>query len=150
MIFDIFPGDSVLVASAIIIEDGKIFAAKRKSDQFPSDCWELPGDRVLSSTISKTIVWLLHEELKMKARVAKVLKPYHYHYDDGDYELITRPVVCDILSQTSQLDHYAIWAKALDSYADAGWFTPDESRKLQWSPVDLPILEDHFFHRNNG
>ena len=122
----------ISVACAILKNGEKIFAAKRRTDQFPPDCWELPGGKIeLNETPSAAIKRELLEELAMHVCPEEEREPCEHDY--GKFQVRLFPIICSTSSQTF----------TLREHADAGWFTIEECSNLKWSAADIPILEKY-------
>lgn len=77
------------VAAAVIIEDGRIFLARRGPGEKLAGCWELPGGKIeAGETPQDCLERELREELEMDAKAGRVLARTVYDYEHGSFEIL--------------------------------------------------------------
>ncbi|MFO7978483.1 MAG: (deoxy)nucleoside triphosphate pyrophosphohydrolase [Bacteroidales bacterium] len=118
------------VACAIIIEQGKVFAARRGSTQKQPFKWEFPGGKIEpGETPLQGLLRELSEELGMQPQVLDQLPSFFHQYEDFHIELI--PFVCRV----STTRHIAV------EHDQTGWFSKQQLPLLQWTAADVPLME---------
>jgi 8-oxo-dGTP diphosphatase len=117
------------VTCAVILRDGKLFAACRGQGKNLAGYWEFPGGKVESGeTLLECIKREMLEELNMLINPIKVL-PHTFH-DYENFSIDLYPVVCEVENEKFELREHT----------DAGWFTRQQIEQLKWAPADLPIV----------
>ncbi len=118
------------VSCAIIIEQGKVFAARRGSTQKQPFKWEFPGGKIEpGETPGQGLLRELSEELAMQPRILEQLPSFFHQYEDFRIELI--PFVCRV----STTQHTAV------EHDQTGWFSGQQLPLLQWTAADVPVME---------
>jgi 8-oxo-dGTP diphosphatase len=123
----------ILVACAIIENNGKILAAKRSHAQSHGGQWEFPGGKIGPDEDPDTaIIREIREELGCGIEVKNELADVSFHYPDKDVTLV--PLVCEITEGTaSALEHVEI-----------RWVNRSEAEALDWLPPDREILNNYY------
>lgn len=118
------------VTCAVILFEGKVFAARRKPAARHSLKWEFPGGKVEPGESDQACLEReLWEELEMQVEIAGRLLPLRHHYEDFTIELI--PFVC-----RPKTVHFI-----LKEHGSAGWFSAGELELLQWADADRKLLD---------
>lgn len=77
------------VAAAVIVEEGRLFIARRAPNEELAGCWELPGGKLeAGETPQRCLERELSEELGMLTRAAGVLASSIHTYDHGEFEVL--------------------------------------------------------------
>lgn len=132
------------VVAAIIIKDGKLFAAKRKAKPvnkplpaeagFPesgdTSGWEFPGGKIEpmeapEDALKREIL----EELQTEIKVGELLTTVEYDYPN--FHLTMHCYMCNVISGDL----------VLLEHESAKWLTRDELHTVNWLPADEGIIE---------
>ncbi|HSV88891.1 MAG TPA: (deoxy)nucleoside triphosphate pyrophosphohydrolase [Bacteroidales bacterium] len=120
----------IRVTCAIIIWEGKVFAARRQVTARHALKWEFPGGKVETGESDRECLEReLKEELDLQVTVGAGLTPVHHCYED--FTIVLVPFVC-----TSKNPKYT-----LKEHIAAGWFTVAELSLLDWADADRKVLE---------
>lgn len=77
------------VTAAVIIENGRLFLARRAVGDPLEGMWELPGGKIEDDeTPQECVERELLEELQMRTAAGAILATTEYHYEHGSFELI--------------------------------------------------------------
>jgi 8-oxo-dGTP diphosphatase len=77
------------VTAAILVKDGKILIAKRKSSDKIPDKWEFPGGKLeAGETPRECLKREIQEEFGIDVSVGEFLGESMYHYDLGPIRLL--------------------------------------------------------------
>lgn len=118
------------VTCAIIIQQGKVFAARRGQAMKHPFKWEFPGGKLEEGeTEQDGLLRELAEELDMNAVIIERLPSFVHHYKDFSIELI--PFVCELPKA---------W-HIPSEHDQTGWFTAPQLRLLCWTDADVPLME---------
>lgn len=116
------------VTAAVIIENGRLFVARRPPGDPLAGMWELPGGKVEpGETIQECLNRELIEELAMKTTVGELLANIVYHYAHGSFEMLA-------LAATRQSDYQTF---VHDASAWVGW---TDIGKMELAPADVELL----------
>ena len=120
----------IRVTCAIIVFEGKVFAARRNAMARHGLKWEFPGGKVESGESDRECLEReLREELNFQVTVGESLAAVQHCYGDFSIELV--PFLCTPVNLLYTLkEHIA-----------SGWFTSNELRLLDWADADRKILE---------
>jgi 8-oxo-dGTP diphosphatase len=118
------------VTAAIIVKEGKIFIAKRKStDKLPNK-WEFPGGKIESNeTPQECLKREMKEEFGVDISVGECLGESVYHYDHGSIRLLA---------------YQAYWQGGrfcLTDHADFEWASLNQLQQFDFAPADIPFVE---------
>ena len=118
------------VTCAIILHDGKVFAARRGAAGNQPYRWEFPGGKIEpGETPAQCLLRELDEELQMKARILEQLPSFFHTYPGFSIELI--PMVCSLEHTQHQASEHSL----------TGWFSPEALRDLHWADADVQLME---------
>ena len=125
----------LLVACAIIEQNGRILAAKRRRGDSHAGKWEFPGGKVrIEERAEDAVIREIKEELGTDIIIQKQLMSTGFVYPGKTVTII--PFICQFTGRTPvPLEHEEI-----------RWVDIGESEKLDWLPPDREIL-DHYWHR---
>lgn len=120
----------VHVVGAAIVEDGRVFLARRGPAMSMPGKWEFPGGKVEDGEVPKAaLVREVAEELGIEIATGRFLGRGEADHDGRTIVLdvwLARRVAGDPVSR----EHDAV-----------GWFTAAELAALDWPEADLPLLE---------
>jgi 8-oxo-dGTP diphosphatase len=116
------------VTAAVIIENDRLFLARRGPDGSLPGYWELPGGKLEDGeTIQECLERELDEELGMVALAGGVIATTTYHYDHGSFEMFA--VEATRCSDFMLRVHDAV-----------AWTTRDEIHELLLAPADVQLI----------
>lgn len=116
------------VAAAVIVEDGRLFLARRPIGDSLAGMWELPGGKIEpGETPQGCIERELVEELQMRSTAGDAIASVIYQYDHGIIELIAVPAVRDSGFE-------------LRFHDACTWAAAEELDRLAIAPADLKLL----------
>jgi|UniRef100_A0A7C3QW12 8-oxo-dGTP diphosphatase len=123
--------ESIRVACAVIVEGGRILAARRGNGRHAGK-WEFPGGKIEpGETPEEALVRELGEELGIKAEIGLPLSVVRYRYREGE-EVILHPYLVRLSGgRPASLVHDLL-----------RWVEPSNIDKLDWLAGDFPILEE--------
>jgi len=126
----------IRVCCAVIIENGRLLAARRGMNMDLPLKWELPGGKLEGGeSAEEAVVRELEEELGIETKAEEVLKSVIHHYPDKTIELI--PVAVRIISgEPVAFDHHEI-----------RWIETGSLEKPDWADADRAPLEANSFIR---
>ena len=118
------------VTAAILVKDGKILIAKRKStDKLPNK-WEFPGGKIKTNeTPQECLKREMKEEYSVDVSVGEFLGESVYHYGHGSIRLLA---------------YRAYWQGGrftLTDHADFSWVSLSELQQFDFAPADIPFVE---------
>jgi len=120
---------SLLVACAIIEQDGNVLAAQRSERMSLPLKWEFPGGKINDQESPEAcLVREVMEELGLLVTVGRALPNASHAYNAFSVTLF--PFLCTIAAGTLTLhEHKAVM-----------WLPPDRLASLDWAAADLPII----------
>ena len=125
---------SIQVVGAIIVSGGLVFAARRSPERSAGALWEFPGGKVEPGEHPTGALHReLTEELGITVRVGELASRH------------TTPVgltLVDLACYWTDLESAAPTAST--DHDQMGWFAPEDLAELEWSPADIPIIQDAF------
>lgn len=121
---------------AVMVRDGKVFAAKRAPHKAAGGLWEFPGGKPENGESNEAaLARELREEFGIEAEVG---------------EWITRGTITDADPTNDhgylriELDlYFARWTGgefSLTDHVEAGWFSVEELLELEWCPADERVM----------
>jgi 8-oxo-dGTP diphosphatase len=118
----------VRVTCAVIIREGKVFAARRGPRSKQPLKWEFPGGKVEpGETDEQCLLRELAEELRIRVRIEGRLPAHIHHYPEFTIELI--PFLCAL----EQDGHTVI------EHHETAWLDPGELPDMDWTAADVPL-----------
>ena len=118
------------VVAAIIIEKGKVFAAKRKDAGELALKWEFPGGKIESGeTGEEAIVREIMEELSATIVVDRYLMTVEHQYKT--FHLTMDAYQCTVTDGTLEISEHV----------DSHWLPVEELHSLDWAAADIPIVD---------
>ncbi|MBE2281706.1 MAG: (deoxy)nucleoside triphosphate pyrophosphohydrolase [Ignavibacteriaceae bacterium] len=118
------------VCCAIIIKNGKIFAAQKQENSKNPNKWEFPGGKKeINESLENCIKREILEELEIVIENLIPLKPISHEYEHIKINLI--PFVCESKENTFKLH----------CHKEGGYFTLEELNNLELSEADRKLYE---------
>jgi 8-oxo-dGTP diphosphatase len=118
------------VTAAILVKDGKVLIAKRKSTDKLPDKWEFPGGKIEpDETPRDCLAREMVEEFGITVSVSEFLGESVYHYDHGTIRLLA---------------YRACWCGGnfcLKDHADYYWATVNQLSDFDFAPADIPFVD---------
>jgi len=118
------------VTCAVIINDGKIFIARRNPNQKMGGVWEFPGGKIeKGETTEECIVREIKEEFSIDIRVKKFLGRSFYDYNDFTINLLA---------------YYVEWLSGEMIPVDhdmTAWVDLEEIKEYNLARGDIPFIE---------
>ncbi len=120
----------IRVICAVMVQNGKVFAARKGPGSSQPHKWEFPGGKVeANETDEQCLARELHEELRMEASVLKRLPSFYHQYPEFKIELV--PFLCKpVVTEHQLLEHDR-----------AGWFLPSQLKRLSWAEADAGLMD---------
>jgi 8-oxo-dGTP diphosphatase len=124
---------TVLVAAAVLIEDGRVLVTKRKAGTHLEGAWEFPGGKVLPGEDPRVgLCRELEEELGIVVTAGEILEVTFHTYEEADQAVLL--MFFEVARCADSPDPRAIDVAA---FAWAGAADLDPS---QFPPADGPVL----------
>jgi 8-oxo-dGTP diphosphatase len=119
-----------MVTAAILINDGKIFIAKRKSIGQDPERWEFPGGKVeFGETPEQCLKRGMQEEFRMSINVDDLFKESVCEFGQGTMKLMAFRV---------KWDGGAIVSSVHDDFR---WVDVSDLKSYDFAPANNPIIE---------
>jgi mutator protein MutT len=119
-----------IVTAAILINNGKIFIAKRKSLAEGPETWEFPNGKMgLGETPEQCLQRAMQEEFRMSIHIGDLFGESSYEYGQGSIKLMAFRVNWDggdIISST---------------HDDFKWVDIADLRSFYFAPADTPFVD---------
>lgn len=117
------------VVAALIIRDGRFFAAQRGPEQSHAGAWEFPGGKLEpGENHEEALARELFEELLIRVHVAEYL-------ETGITEDAQRSIHVHLYRVLLETDDFR-----LSEHTQYGWFLPSELDGLRWTGADQGFL----------
>lgn len=121
---------TVRVTCAVIIREGKVFAARRGRHSSQPLQWEFPGGKLEPGESDEACLHReLTEELDLKVSIVSRLPEFTHSYPESTIVLV--PFLC-------RLKQCNLRAR---EHHETAWFTAPELSALDWSRADIPVME---------
>ncbi len=125
------------VTCAVIMEGGKVFAARRGKQAKHPFKWEFPGGKVEAGESDEACLHReLNEELGMQVEIMQKLPVFEHAYPDFHIRLV--PFVCRPTGSGHTPGEHDL----------TEWFAPEYLPGLDWAEADVPVMQfvlKHFF-----
>ena len=121
---------TIEVVGAVIIQDGRIFAAKRGPGKSMAGFWEFPGGKIEpGESPQAALARELKEELRIEAEVGEFVVTTRH--DTGDVVVELSTYICELVSGTP----------ILTEHEEVRWVAANKLSDLTWAPADIPTVE---------
>ena len=120
---------TIIVAAAVIIKDGKVFATQRGYGKY-KDFWEFPGGKIeQGETPQIALAREIREELDTEIAAGEEIALVEYDYPEF------RVIMHCLLSQIVSGD------LVLKEHEASAWLGKNDLYSVKWLPSDLSVLE---------
>lgn len=117
------------MVAGILVDGGKVFAARRGPGGECAGLWEFPGGKVEpGETHRQALERELAEELDIQARAGDFLVTVTHAYTT--FHLTMHCYLCTRKAGTIRLHEHA----------EGRWLAPEELREPAWAPADVPVV----------
>ena len=117
------------VSAAVVIENGRLLLAERRSHDHLEGMWELPGGKVEpGETAEECLIRELNEELSMSCQVGALVATARHVYAHGSFEVLAFSV-----QRTSDYE--------LHVHSRARWVSPRELEAMPIAPADVELID---------
>ena len=118
------------VVGAVLVHDGRVFAAKRGPGKSMAGYWEFPGGKVeAGETPEDALARELREELKIDVTVGEFIVTATHEAGTAVIELST--YLCTIIEGVP----------VLTEHEEFRWLPVSELSDVEWAPADIPTVE---------
>lgn len=118
------------VVGAVLVHDGRVFAAKRGPGKSMAGYWEFPGGKVeADETPEEALARELREELKIDVTVGEFIVTATHEAGTAVIELST--YLCTIIEGVP----------VLTEHEEFRWLPVSELSDVEWAPADIPTVE---------
>lgn len=116
------------VTAAVIVEDGRLFLARRPPGDPLAGLWELPGGKIEpGETPQECLERELLEELEMTATAGGIVAQTVYHYGHGSFEMLAL--------ETRRCSGFR-----LQVHDQCAWVPPGELPAYDLAPADIILI----------
>lgn len=120
----------IKVVGAVLVHDGRVFAAKRGPGKSMAGYWEFPGGKVEAyETPEAALARELREELKIDVTVGEFIVTATHEAGTTVIELST--YLCTIIEGVP----------VLTEHEEFRWLPVSELSDVEWAPADIPTVE---------
>jgi 8-oxo-dGTP diphosphatase len=124
---------TVLVAAAIVVEEGRVLVTQRKTGTHLAGAWEFPGGKVEAGEDPREALRReLREELGIDARVGEIVDVTFHRYEEADKAVL-------LLFFEAAREAGSPAPRALD-VAAFRWATQQELDPAAFPPADVAVL----------
>ena len=118
------------VVGAVLINEDRVFAAKRGPGKSMAGYWEFPGGKVeADETPEEALARELREELKIDVTVGEFIVTATHEAGTAVIELST--YLCTIIEGVP----------VLTEHEEFRWLPVSELSDVEWAPADIPTVE---------
>jgi len=122
---------TIVVAAAILVENGRVLLTQRKAGTHLGGAWEFPGGKVLPGEDPRDgLRRELHEELGIDVTVGEIVDVTFHRYREKSVLLL----FFDVARQPASADPRALDVAALE------WATADGLLPARFPPADVQVL----------
>lgn len=126
----------IRVTCALIEKAGKVLITQRSITMSQPLLWEFPGGKIeVGETEEACLIREIKEELNITITCLHRLTPSVCTYPNIKVELI--PFVCSLIGGEIKLLEHAAYR----------WVEVEELMLYDWSPADIPIVEEYIARR---
>lgn len=119
----------VVVAAAVVFQDGRVLLTRRRDDQHLRGLWEFPGGKVeAGESPEAAVVRECREEVGIDIRVERILEVTHHVYPEKEVLLLFYR--CSLVG--GEVQHLEV--------ADHAWVRPDALDQYELPPADGPVV----------
>ncbi|HSN81657.1 MAG TPA: 8-oxo-dGTP diphosphatase MutT [Polyangiales bacterium] len=119
----------IIVAAAVIIEDGRVLLTRRNEGQHLAGMWEFPGGKLEDGeSPEEALVRECREECGIEVGVAEVLDVTHHRYPEKDVLLLFYR--CEL--RAGEVRHLQV--------ADHAWVAPADLVTYALPPADQRVV----------
>jgi 8-oxo-dGTP diphosphatase len=123
---------TILVAAAILIENGRVLLTQRKAGSHLGGAWEFPGGKVLSGEDPRDgLRRELDEELGIDVTVGEIVDVTFHRYGEKAVLLL----FFDVARRSASADPRALDVAAFE------WATADRLQPMRFPPADVHVLQ---------
>jgi 8-oxo-dGTP diphosphatase len=123
-------GRIVEVVGAVLVDDGRILAARRGPAMSQPDMWEFPGGKIeAGESPEQALRRELIEELGCTVEVGERLESTTHVYDFGVVTLTT--YFCRLMAGVPEPTEHS----------ELRWVAPEALGELDWAPADIPAVQ---------
>jgi 8-oxo-dGTP diphosphatase len=128
-----FHTTTVVVAAAVLIEQGRVLLTRRKAGTHLSGAWEFPGGKVEEGEDPRDALRReLREEVGIETSVGEIVDVTFHRYED-----VNKAVLLLFFEATRESD--SAEPRALD-VAETRWAAREELRAEDFPPADVAVL----------
>jgi 8-oxo-dGTP diphosphatase len=119
----------IIVTAGVVVRDGKVLVAKRKTSSHLEGLWEFPGGKLEpNESPEECLARELKEELGVDVRVGSILEVVYHRYPEKTVLLLFYS--CELTHGTP---------KPLD-VEQMAWVKRSELLELEWVPADIGFV----------
>jgi 8-oxo-dGTP diphosphatase len=124
---------TVLVAAAIVVEEGRVLVTQRKAGTHLAGAWEFPGGKVEAGEDPREALRReLREELGIEVRVGEIVDVTFHRYDEADKAVLL--LFFEAAREAASPEPRAIEVAALR------WAAAAELAPADFPPADVTVL----------
>jgi len=124
---------TILVAAAVLVEDGRVLLSQRKAGSHLAGAWEFPGGKVEAGEDPRDALRReLREELGLEARIGDVVEATFHRYEDAGKAVL-------LLFYEASREAGSPEPRALD-VAAFRWARANELPDADFPPADVAVL----------
>lgn len=118
------------LTAAVLVENGKILIARRKSGDRQADKWEFPGGTVeQNETPEAALKREMREEFGIEVSIGKCLGENIHHYEYGSIKLL------------AYLTSFVSGKPVPKDHTEFRWVSPEQLSAFDFAPADIPFVE---------
>lgn len=123
-------GREIRVVAAVVVEGGRVLAARRAPDMARPDLWEFPGGKVeVGEDDAVALARELVEELSLEVEVGAYVGEVRHDYGDVVIRLVA--YCCTPVGGVA----------TAHEHSELAWVGPPGLRDRPWAPADVPLLD---------